>query len=88
MVVGEFDDNGKLKKGKSIFATKSIGIGDDESVAAFLRPARTNFPTASQYFDPYTGEALDAQDVQVDMPAESGVMLTSNSTVDGGLYSE
>lgn len=86
VVVGKYDDEGNLLEKKSLVATKALGVGDDSHTTGFIRAPRTNFPTAEQYYNPWTGEYYEAQDVQVDMPNESGVMLTSNSLIDGGLY--
>ena len=86
VVVGKYDDEGNLLEKKSLVATKALGVGDDEHAAGFIRAPRTNFPTAEQYYNPWTGEYYEPQDVQVDMPNESGVMLTNNSLIDGGLY--
>lgn len=88
VIVGEFAEDGKLINGKSVYATKSLGVGDQEHAEGFLVPARTNFPAASQYEDPYTLQPTSELDVVVDMPNESGVMLTSNSRIDGGIFDE
>lgn len=88
VIVGEFDNDGKLINGKSVYATKSLGVGDQEHAEGFLVPARTNFPNAAQYEDPYTLKPTPVLDVVVDMPNESGVMLTSNSRIDGGIFNE
>ena len=86
VVVGKFDNNGKLLEKKSLIATAAIGVSDNEHMVGLIRPPRTNFSTAPQYYNPYTGEYNDPQDVQIDLPNESGVMLTNNSLIDGGLY--
>ena len=86
VVVGKYDNEGNILEKKSLIATKALGVGDDEHTTGFIRAPRTNFPTAAQYYNPWTGEYYTPQDVQVDMPNESGVMLTSNSLIDGGLY--
>lgn len=86
VVVGKYDNEGNILEKKSLIATKALGVGDDEHATGFIRAPRTNFPTAAQYYNPWTGEYYTPQDVQVDMPNESGVMLTSNSLIDGGLY--
>ena len=88
LIAGEFNDDGTIKTPKSIYATKAFGIGDDTHAEGFIVPARTNFPEASQYEDPYTLQPTPVVDIVVDMPNESGVMLTSNSRVDGGIYNE
>ena len=86
VVVGKYDNEGNILEKKSLIATKALGVGDDKHTTGFIRAPRTNFPTAAQYYNPWTGEYYTPQDVQVDMPNESGVMLTSNSLIDGGLY--
>lgn len=86
LVAGVFNDDGSLKEKKSIAATKSIILSDPDYGTATLAPARNNFPSAEQYFDPVTGEATLPVDVVVDAPNESGVMLTSNSVISGGVW--
>lgn len=86
VVAGKFNDKGELVETKSIFATKSLGVGNNDTATGFIYPARTNFPNAPQYKNPYNGVLNPVTDVRVDMPNESGVLLTSNSVIDGGLY--
>ena len=86
LIAGEFNPDGSLKDGKTIYATRALGVGDLVHAEGFIVPARTNFPNASQYEDPYTLQPTPILDVVVDMPNESGVMLTSNSRIDGGIY--
>lgn len=86
LIVGQFDEEGNLINQRSIIATKALGVSNGDKASGFIRPARTNFPNAPQYINPYTGEYNPEVDVEVDMPNESGVLLTSNSVVDGGVY--
>lgn len=86
VIVGSIDSTGKVIEKKSLIATKAIGVSNDDTVTGLIVPSRTNFTAAAQYYDPVTGEATTPVDVTVDMPNESGVMLTSNSRVDGGVW--
>jgi hypothetical protein len=86
VIVGSIDSTGKVIEKKSLIATKAIGVSNDDTVTGLIVPSRTNFAAAAQYYDPVTGEATTPVDVTVDMPNESGVMLTSNSRVDGGVW--
>lgn len=86
LIAGVFNDDGSLKEKKSLAATKSIILSDPDYGTATLAPARSNFPSAEQYLDPVTSEATLPVDVVVDAPNESGVMLTSNSVISGGVW--
>lgn len=87
LIVGKFNNDGtQLLEKKSIIATKSIGVSNDEKGSFFITPARTNFETAEQYRDPHTGDVREYQDVIIDAPMDSGVLLTSNSIVSGGVW--
>ncbi len=86
LIAGVFNDDGTIKEKKSIVATKAIGVSDPDYGTGLIHAARQNFPDAEQYFDPITGEATTPIDVVVDMPNESGVMITSNSVISGGVW--
>lgn len=86
LIAGKFDDNGNLIEKKSIFGTKAIGVADPAYGTFVIHGARQNFPDAEQYYDPVTGRPTLPIDVVVDAPNESGVLLTSNSVISGGLF--
>ena len=86
LIAGVFNEDGSVKEKKSIFATRALGVSDPEYGTGIIQAARQDFPDAEQYFDPVTGEPTVPTDVVVDMPNESGVMLTSNSVISGGLW--
>lgn len=86
IIAAKFDNDGNLEEKKSIVATDSLGVSDPDYGTAFIQGARRSFPTAEQYYDPATGEATTPIDVVVDAPNESGVMLTSNSVISGGVW--
>lgn len=86
LIAGQFDDAGNLINKKSIVGTRAIGVSDPDYGTLLIQGARQNFPDAEQYYDPKTGDATLPVDVVVDAPNESGVMLTSNSVVSGGVW--
>lgn len=86
LIAGKFDDKGNIVEKKSIFATRSLGVSDPGYGTMILQGARQNYPDAEQYYDPHTGKATLPIDVTVDAPNESGVMLTSNSIISGGVW--
>ena len=86
LVAGVFNEDGSIKEKKSIFATRALGVSDPDYGTGIIQAARQDFPDAEQYFDPVTGEPTVPTDVVVDMPNESGVMLTSNSVISGGVW--
>ena len=86
LIAGVFNEDGTLKEKKSVFATRSLGVSDPDYGTGTIQAARQDFPDAEQYYDPVTGEATVPVDVVVDMPNESGVMLTSNSVISGGVW--
>lgn len=86
LIAAVFNDDGTIKEKKSIVATKAIGVSDPDYGTGLIHAARQNFPDAEQYFNPVTGEPTTPIDVIVDMPNESGVMLTSNSVISGGVW--
>ena len=88
-VIGEIEktDNGyKVKTPRSLMVTKSLLVGNQDTNTTQIIPGRKLFPRDTQYFDPRTDELLPEKDVYVEMPSVSGVLLTSNSRIDGGLY--
>lgn len=90
-VIGELEltDNGyRVKVPRSLMVTKGLLLGNQSTATTQIIPGRTLFPMDSQYFDPRTDELLPEKDIYVELPSVSGVLLTSNSKVDGGLYVE
>lgn len=86
IIAGKFNAAGELVEEKTIMATKALGVGNDTHSTGMINAPRTNYPDAPQYYNPLTGEYNPVIDVQVDMPNESGVLLTNNSLIDGGLF--
>jgi hypothetical protein len=86
---------GKLSVGKEgelhVEQAKNLLITGDEIFAnanannVFIHSERV-FESDSQYRNPYTEELNPLADVHVDLPATSGVLLTSNSRIDGGIW--
>lgn len=86
IIAAKLDNDGNVEEKRSIVATDSLGVSDPSYGTMFLQGARRNFPNAEQYYDPATGEATTPVDVSVDAPNESGVMITSNSVISGGVW--
>ena len=86
---------GKLSTGEEgqlhVESQRNLLITGDE---IFANPNANNvffhsdriFESDSQYRNPYTEELNPLSDVHVDLPAQSGVLLTSNSRIDGGIW--
>lgn len=90
-VIGDVQDNGngpELVDPKSLLVTKSLLLGNNDTNTTHIVPGKTLFPQDSQYNDPRTEETLPINDVYVELPSVSGVLLTSNSRIDGGRYEE
>lgn len=70
--------------------TKNDKYGSDKSGGKYQRilPSRTLYKNESVYYDYHTGELIkqDVKTKDVEMPAEGGVLLTSRSKIDGGIY--
>lgn len=86
IIAAKFDDAGNVIEKKSIAATDSLIVSDPQYGTVAIQGARRNFPNAEQYYDPATGKATLPVDVVVDAPNESGVMITSNSVISGGIW--
>lgn len=89
LVVGELstDDEGNkyIKNNKNLLVTGETIFGGLDSGTTFLHPNRT-FLNDTQYKDPLTEEQVAITDVHIDLPPVSGVLLTSNSRIDGGIW--
>lgn len=99
VIVGEILNNvtdskdGVFGKTRSLKVSKSIILGNNDTANCHFVPGRSQqFKDASQYRDAYTqtdvyeGDLLPEIEVFVSPPAESGIMLTSNSRIDGKLW--
>lgn len=86
VLIGKLDKttNQLIKRG--LHVTKFIGLGNGETNDTFFVPGRKLFPNSQQYKDPFTYKALPVETVYVEPPSVSGVMLTDNSIIDGGVY--
>lgn len=86
---------GKLSQGEEgelrVESTRNLMVTGDQ---IFANPSSNNvfvhsdriFTDDSQYRNPYTEEVNPLSDIHVDLPGVSGVLLTSNSRIDGGLW--
>lgn len=70
--------------------TKNDGYGRDKQGGAYQRilPSRTLYEDEPVYYDSVTGKLIDQQtlDKDVEMPAVGGVLLTSRSRIEGGVW--
>lgn len=88
-VIGELEetDNGyKVKVPRALMVTKGLLLGNNATGTTHIVPGRTMFPNDSQYFDPRTDEPIPEKDVYLELPSVSGVLLGSNSRIDGGVW--
>ena len=89
LVVGKLstDEEGNkyVSEPRNLLVSGDTIIGNTETNVTFIHSGRI-FEDDSQYRNPYTEERLPLTDVHVDLPAISGVLLTSNSRIDGGLW--
>lgn len=86
VLIGKLDKiTGALTK-RGLQVTKFLGLGNDETSNTFLVPGRKMFPNSLQYRDPFTYKKLPEETVYAEMPSASGVLLTDNSVIDGGIY--
>lgn len=89
LVVGKLsvDEEGNkyVSEPRNLLVSGDTIVGNTETNMTFIHSGRV-FEDDSQYRNPYTEEKLPLTDVHVDLPAISGVLLTSNSRIDGGLW--
>lgn len=86
VLIGKFNrDTGELEK-RNAHITGILALGSADSNITIIKAGRTLFPEDSQYTDPYTGAEIPVEPVYVEPPAYSGVLLTSNSPIDGGNF--
>lgn len=72
----------------SLLVTKSLLLGNKNTNTTHVVPGRTLFPKSSQYRFAKDEVTRPMQDIYIEMPSVSGVLLTDNSRVDGGLFIE
>lgn len=86
VLVGVFDKNtGEISEKRSMLATGYIGVSSEKGTG-IIAAQRTHFSDAPQYYSPYDGTANTVVDVVVDMPNESGPLLSGNSLITGGIW--
>ena len=88
-IIGEtaIGANGRyIKTPRSLLVTKSLALGNANTNTTHFVPGRTLFPASNQYRYAKDESRLPVKDVYVEPPAVSGVLLTDNSRIDGGLY--
>lgn len=88
-VIGELEktERGyKVKTPRALMVTKGLLLGNNATSTTQIVPGRTLFPNDSQYFDPRTDEPIPEKDVYLELPSVSGVLISSNSRVDGGVW--
>lgn len=90
VIIGEIetaaDGTYKIKKGKSLHVSNSLAIGNDEGASMHLTPDHNEFG----YDIPGILEGEEwtnpGPDIVVERPLKSGIMLTHNSPISGGLW--
>ena len=70
----------------SLMVTKSLILGNSNSNMTHVIPGRSLFPGSYQYRYARDESSVPVKDVYVEPPSVSGVLLTDNSRIDGGLY--
>ena len=86
VLIGAIDKmTGKVTK-KNLHLTGLLALGNDETNVTFVKAGRTLFGSDSQYRDPFTDDPLPEETIFVEPPSFSGVLLTSNSPIDGGVF--
>jgi hypothetical protein len=88
-IIGEtaIGPNGRyISTPRSLMVTKSLVLGNSNTNSTHVVPGRTLFPHSNQYRYAKDESRIPEKDVYVEMPAVSGVLLTDNSRIDGGLY--
>lgn len=89
IVIGETTkgENGSyVSNPHSLMVTKSLILGNKDTNSVHVIPGRTLFPGSSQYRYAKDESRIPIKDVYVELPSVSGVLLTDNSRVDGGLF--
>ena len=78
-----------LKTDKNEIKNDTYGVDKKGGKFQRILPSRTLYPDEATYYDWHTGQLIpqDSIDKDVEMPAVGGVLLTSRSRIDGGLYS-
>jgi hypothetical protein len=71
---------------KALGVTKGILLGNELTNLNAILPGRSNFNDEFPYKDPLTDKTLTEETVVVELPARSGVLLSHNSTIDGGEF--
>jgi hypothetical protein len=52
-----------------------------------ILPSRSIYKDETVYYDPFTGKLIPQQVFKdIELPAEGGVLLTSRSRIDGGIW--
>lgn len=89
LVIGKLSEdeegNKYVSESRNLLVSGDTILGNTQTNMTFIHPERT-FTDDSQYRNPYTEETLPLTDVHVDLPSVSGVLITSNSRIDGGLW--
>ena len=99
VIIGEIlndltdNKNSVFGKTRSLKVSKSVVVGNNDTANFHILPGRPEmFKDAVQYRNVWTetlthnGDLLPETDVFVAPPAESGVLITSNSRLDGGFW--
>jgi len=88
VLIGKINQTTNEITKRGLQVTKFIGLGNDETNNTFIVPGRKLFPDSLQYKDPFTYIDLPVETIYVELPAVSGVLLTDNSCIDGGVFGD
>ena len=72
---------------KSLYVSDFLALGNASNQKVFMLTGNRLYPHAVQHFD-VDGNALEFNDIYVETPTVGGVILTGNSIIDGGSYTE
>ena len=86
VIIGKINQSTNAIAQRGLHVTKFISLGNDKTNNTFIVPGRTLFPNSNQYKDPFTYLSIPVETVYAEPPAISGVLLTDNSVIDGGVY--
>ena len=75
-----------ISKEKSLMVTKSLILGNKNTASTHIIPGRKCFANSNQYRNSKDEARIPENDVYLELPPISGVLLTDNSRIDGGLY--
>lgn len=84
------DKNLNLTEDENEVKNDRYGKGKRDGVYQRILPSRSIYPNEPTYYDPLTGKLIpqNVKTKDVEMPAVGGVILTSRSRIEGGVWSD